>query len=223
MEPTDAILLDNWFPDFQGLTSRGGSLTFAGGLDTTASVQTLATFTSGATKKFLAACGGKIFDISSGMIDSSLASGFISDVWQTVMFNGHSIWVNGSDPDQIYDGTTISATCFTGANMNLMNGVGVFNNRLYFWTGADPSFWYGPVLGISGVLTNFPLSMVTREGGNLIAVEVLSYDGGQGNAASERLHRNKLAVALANKLARIAWSVLRNDKAFDTHLEVAAI
>ena len=35
------------------------------------------------------------------------------------------------------------------------------------------------------------------------------------NSASARLHRNKLA--------RIAWSVLRNDKAFDTHLEVAAI
>ena len=41
--------------------------------------------------------------------------------------------------------------------------------------------------------------------------------------AAERLHRNKLAIALANKLARIAWSVLRHQKAFDTHLEVEAI
>lgn len=31
-----------------------------------------------------------------------------------------------------------------------------------------------------------------------------------------RLHRNKLATALANKLARIAWSVLRNKRPFDT-------
>src|SRR5207248_11349637 len=47
--------------------------------------------------------------------------------------------------------------------------------------------------------------------------------GARLNTASGRLHRNKLAVALANILARISWSVLRHDKAFDTHLEAAAI
>lgn len=42
--------------------------------------------------------------------------------------------------------------------------------------------------------------------------------------ASLRLHRNKLATALANKLARIAWSVLRHGRPFDTHRhEVQAI
>ena len=35
--------------------------------------------------------------------------------------------------------------------------------------------------------------------------------------ASKRMHKNKLAAALANKLARIAWSVLRRGTAFDTN------
>jgi transposase len=34
--------------------------------------------------------------------------------------------------------------------------------------------------------------------------------GGWLKRASERMHKHKLAVALANKLARIAWSILRN-------------
>lgn len=43
-------------------------------------------------------------------------------------------------------------------------------------------------------------------------------------AAQPRLHRNKLATALANKLARIAWSVLRHNTGFDAHRhEVVAI
>ena len=42
--------------------------------------------------------------------------------------------------------------------------------------------------------------------------------------AATRLHRNKLATALANKLARIVWSVLANRKAFDSNRdEVTAI
>ena len=42
--------------------------------------------------------------------------------------------------------------------------------------------------------------------------------------ASKRMHKNKLAAALANKLARIAWSVLRHGTAFDANrIEAEAV
>jgi hypothetical protein len=36
-----------------------------------------------------------------------------------------------------------------------------------------------------------------------------------GRGAKKRLHHNVLAIALANKLARIAWSVLARGRAFE--------
>ena len=42
--------------------------------------------------------------------------------------------------------------------------------------------------------------------------------------ASQRMHKNKLAAALADKLALIAWNVLRYQRPFDTHRhQLAAI
>ena len=42
-------------------------------------------------------------------------------------------------------------------------------------------------------------------------------------AAAQRLHHNVLATALANKLARIAWSVLVQHREYEARLSVAAI
>lgn len=41
--------------------------------------------------------------------------------------------------------------------------------------------------------------------------------------AAERMNRNKLAIALANKLARMAWSILRHRTAFDAPRDEVAI
>ena len=41
-------------------------------------------------------------------------------------------------------------------------------------------------------------------------------------AAKKRLHRNVLAIALANKLARIAWSVLARGRSFEARPAMAS-
>jgi transposase len=43
------------------------------------------------------------------------------------------------------------------------------------------------------------------------------------DAAKKRLHRNVLAIALANKLARIAWSVLAHGRSFEASKFAAAV
>jgi hypothetical protein len=40
--------------------------------------------------------------------------------------------------------------------------------------------------------------------------------------AAQRLHPNVLASALANKLARIAWTVLAQERSYETRLTKAA-
>ncbi len=48
----------------------------------------------------------------------------------------------------------------------------------------------------------------------------LSFGPWLGQVAA-RLHKNKLAVALANKLARMVWSILRHGNKFDIHQDKA--
>ena len=40
--------------------------------------------------------------------------------------------------------------------------------------------------------------------------------------AAQRLHRNVLAAALANKLARIAWTVLAQERSYEARIMKAA-
>jgi hypothetical protein len=43
-----------------------------------------------------------------------------------------------------------------------------------------------------------------------------------GLGSSKRLHRNMLAIALANKLARIAWAVLARGRAYQPRIDADA-
>lgn len=181
MAPTDAVTLDNWFPNEGGLYVRGGSATYASGMGS-GNVETLATFTGGATQKLLAAANLNIYDISAAGAGTSLASGFANNRWQSANFNGTLQLVNGADTPQKYDGSTIASAGWSGSGLTVTNLVGVitFKSRLWFWENASQNLWYGGTNAITGTLTKFPLGTVAQSGGNVVCLNTMSNDGGDG-------------------------------------------
>lgn len=179
MAPTDAIILDNWYPDAGGLTVRNGSKPFVTGLGATY-VNTLAQFSALGVRKFIAACEDKIWDISTGSA-VSVGTGYSSSIWQTANFNNYLFLVNGTE-SQRYDGSTIGDAGFTisAAPASNFAGICVFKNRIFLWKANDNAFYYGALNAITGAVTRFPLSMVSQSGGDLVAMTTMSYDGGAG-------------------------------------------
>jgi hypothetical protein len=180
MPPTDAVLLDNWYPDAQGVVVRNGFTSYATGLGATP-VRTLAEYSAGTTRKFLAAASGKFYDISAGgPAGAAIASGFANDAWQWAPFLSRLFFVNGTDTAQVFDGVSFANAGFTRVSLASLVGVTLYQQRLYFWQKNSTGFWFAPLNSISGALSFYDLAAFAPHGGNLVAATTYSHDGGNG-------------------------------------------
>lgn len=178
MDPTDAVVLTNFYSDGGGLDLRNGSALFASGMGS-GFVQTLAEYKGSTSDKFLAGANGHVYDISSGT-PVSLGSGFGSNKWQTTNFLDYLILVNGSDHGQTFDGTTLANDGFSGVATGTLIGVFQYQQRLFFWATASTGFWYAQLNSISGALAFYDLSAFCPRGGTLVAMTTMSSTGGNG-------------------------------------------
>lgn len=186
MDPTDAVILDNWFPGLGSCSIRGGTASYATGLG--AAVKMLAEFNAGSLRKFIAGANGRIWDISSAGAGVSLASGFASDVWNWAQFDDSSGGprmglVNGSNAPQIYDGATVGPMTISGVGLTPanLNGIHIHKNRSYFWDDRTQDFWYSATNALGGALTKFPLGRLQGTGGNMLAMGTYAMDSaGEG-------------------------------------------
>lgn len=178
MSPTDAVLMENWFPSQGSVTTRKGYTVYATGLNN--HVETLAEFNNGANRKFLCANADEINDITNPSSIINLGTGFSSARWQWANFNSNMLLVNGSDTPQVYNGTSLSNSTISGPTVANLIGVNVHKNRVYTWEDDSQSFWYGATNAIGGAFTEFNLSRIAPFGGNLVAMATWNLDGGDG-------------------------------------------
>lgn len=180
MDALDAVQMDNFFPDSQGVKVRNGDASHATGLGA-AAVESLMEFQAGAAHKLLGACAGSIFDVSaSGAVGAAIKGGFSSNRWQYTNFLNRMFLVNGTDTAQTYDGTTMADATFTGVTLSTLIGVVQYQQRLFFWQSNGVGVWYAQLNSITGALAFFDLSVFMPRGGTIVAATTITHDGGNG-------------------------------------------
>lgn len=180
MEPTDALIMENWFPGQGSVSTRKGFTQYATGLS--GYVETLMEYNANTTRKFICANGSTLNDITNPASIVSVGTGFTNARFQWVNFNAYLIMLNGADTPQTFDGTTLAASTISGTGLTVseLNGINVHKNRVYVWNSNAQDVWYGATNAIGGVFTKFQLSRVAPFGGNLVSMMTWNLDGGNG-------------------------------------------
>lgn len=183
MAPQDAIQMKNVISEPGGVKSRLGYDTFGTGI--TGTVEFIADYSSGATRKMLVGAGSVVYDLTtSGGTANSLKTGCTNARWESAQLSGTMVIVNGDDTPELYNGTTLTTGVYSGdiatPGADTMDGISTHKSRMYMWDTGSSDFYYGATNAVQGAFTQFQLGQVSATGGNLLMVETISRDGGSG-------------------------------------------
>ncbi|WP_448206491.1 hypothetical protein [Azospirillum sp. sgz302134] len=183
MKPSDAVTLDNWFPDATQVSLRRGYVPWVTGIP--AAVETLMEWGGASARKLFAAADAAIYDVTaSGTVGAAVVSGVTSPRWQWVNFatpGGQFLCaVNGQDMPRCFDGTTWTTPGITGATASKFVSVMSHMARLWFVEKDSLRVWYLPPNSIAGPASSLDLGPLCRLGGQIVACGSWTHDGGAG-------------------------------------------
>ena len=185
MPSTDAVILDNIFPDTGVCRVRQGQENYITGIGL---VRTLAEWSGPSTHKLIAAASNTFYDVSVQGTASAMSPTMSTCAWQSSMFGtpagSYLYFVNGEDTPYYYDGAVFATSSLTGSGLptsgNALKYVVPHQQRLFFGEGNSLNLWYLAPNSLFGTLTKFPLGSLARKGGVLKGIGSWTIDGGRG-------------------------------------------
>lgn len=182
MKEEYAVVLDNFFPGTGSVDMRRGSVLHAWGVGS-GPVESLMEYSSGGTRKLLAAGSGCLYDATEPGAATALVLTFQASDWIWTNFRGFLVAANGSDIPWRYDGVTVTESTITGTGLvsTDLNYVLAHKSRLFFAENDTLSFWYLATNAVQGAALEFDLSGIFRLGGTLTALGSWTRDGGSGS------------------------------------------
>lgn len=186
MAPTDAFVLDNWFPYNTTVDTRGGTQDFVTGIGSP--VESLEVYTGANGSKMLAFAGGAVYDATvPGAAGAALKTGMLSSRMTSAMFSNAGqqflLLYSGLDQPMTYDGLALVDRTITGmtGTQNTLHSPHVFKGRVFLAQEDQLGFYYLGIGAIQGPATYFDLSQVSLKGGALATITSFSQgDTGTG-------------------------------------------
>lgn len=179
MQPEDAVIMDNFFPDRSSVFLRNGYTSWATGFP--AAVETLAVYSAGTGRKLFGFSGTAAYECTaSGAIGAAAVSALTNARWQYVNVatsGGQFLMaVNGVDNLLLYDGTTwekvtgISAHAITGIATTSLSHINLWKNRVWMVEKNSMRMWYLPISSIAGAAVSYDFGPIFKLGGYLLAM-----------------------------------------------------
>jgi hypothetical protein len=191
MKATDAVVLENWFPQTTDLEMRGGYDTHM--MNFQGIVKTLAVHHGlDGTDQMIAFSEYGAFEATfGGQWGGTTMGARTNGKHITEMFgDGTNNWliaVNGVDKPWYWNGTSapvlvdgVTTPAITGLTTTDIVSVAVFKERLLFIRNNKLGFDYLPAGDAGGAATYFDLASIASRGGYLMAIAVWSRDAGDG-------------------------------------------
>ena len=185
MAPTDAVVLNNWFPTPTDVTLRNGYTVYSSGIS--GDVNSLMNYAGPTAQTLFAAAGTSLYNCSTSTA-TTVFTGLTNSKFQHINFSNAGgnflVTCNGSDATMVYNGTvwfkiattstaqTISSITFTGTTATLTTAVahGLATGNYVTISGAVPSAYNGSyVITVTGV-TTFTYTMATTPANNATTV-----------------------------------------------------
>lgn len=179
MKETDAIVLDNWFPEPSYVAVRNGSVAHA--TNPLGPVESIMSYNGPTARTVFAAASGGFYNVTTaGNFGAAVVSGLTNARWEHVNFANSGgnflIAVNGVDTWRQFDGASWSSPATTGTTSDNFFCIAVYKRRIFVGIRNSLRFGYLGSEAISGAVSVFDLGPIFKLGGKLQAITTWSVD-----------------------------------------------
>lgn len=182
MQPTEAIQMDNVFPQVLNTELRKGCIDWKTAAPAT--IHSLLPYSGLTTNKLFASTTTNIYDVTTAGAFGASVVGCTNGFWKSIMMataGGNFLFaVNGVDSAKTFDGAAWAIPAITVATSANWNYVALHKHRVWAIEKNTMNLWYLPVDSIAGAATLFPVGSLFKKGGNLVAIGAWTLDSGSG-------------------------------------------